>query len=135
MAWLAKLANIVPVDPDANLVNAMQAGAGGLRLGHVLILFPEGERTIDGTIKRFRKGAAILASNMHVPIVPVAIDGLFEVWPRGRDLQWRALAPWRVRAVRLSFGEPIAVAPGADAEGTQALANAVQRMAAEFPQA
>jgi len=128
MAWLARLANIVPVDPDANLVNAMQAGAGGLRMGHVLILFPEGERTIDGTIKRFRKGAAILASNMHVPIVPVAIDGLFEVWPRSRDLQWRALAPWRVRPVRLSFGTPIAVAPGADSQGTEALAKKVQEM-------
>src|SRR5260221_5760542 len=79
--WLARLANIVPVDPDANLVEAMQVSAAGLRSGHVLVLFPEGERTIDGEVKTFRKGAAILASHLHVPIVPAALDGLYAIWP------------------------------------------------------
>ena len=69
----------MPVDPDANLVNAMQAGATGLRLGKVLMLFPEGERSIDGELKKFRKGASILAAHLDVPIVPVAIDGLSEL--------------------------------------------------------
>ncbi len=58
--WLARAINIVPVDPDANLVSAMRAGAAGLRLKKVLMLFPEGERSIDGELKKFRKGAAIL---------------------------------------------------------------------------
>jgi long-chain acyl-CoA synthetase len=128
MAALARLANIVPVDPDANLVNAMQAGACGLRLGKVLILFPEGERSIDGTIKSFRKGSAILASHLRVPIVPVAIDGLFDVWPRGRGFSWRALLPWRVRPVRLRFGAPLVVPDGAYVAGTEALRNSVQQM-------
>ncbi len=89
---LARAANIVPVDPDANLVSAMQAAAAGLRLDKVLILFPEGERSIDGTLKPFRKGAAILASHPHAPVIPVALDGLYELWPRGRPLNWRLLA-------------------------------------------
>ena len=107
MAWLARTINIVPVDPDANLVNAMRAGAAGLRLGKVLILFPEGERSIDGEIKRFRKGAAILSAHTAAPIVPVAVDGLFEIWPRGRSFQWKMLLPWRAPRVRLAFGPPL----------------------------
>ena len=52
----------------------------------VLVLFPEGERSIDGTVKKFKKGAPILSQHMHVPIVPVAIKGVFEVWPRNRGI-------------------------------------------------
>jgi long-chain acyl-CoA synthetase len=112
MKWWAEAVNIVPVDPDANLVTAMQAGATGLRLGKVLILFPEGERSIDGEVKRFKKGAAILASTLDVPIVPLAIDGVFDLWPRGRPFNWRALLPWRAKRVTLEFGAPLAIAKG-----------------------
>ena len=54
----------LPVDPDANLVPAMKAGAFGLAHGKILMLFPEGERSIDGTVKRFKKGAPILAQHL-----------------------------------------------------------------------
>ncbi len=100
MKRLARMANIIPVDPDANLLRAMQAGAFGLRNGKVLILFPEGERTIDGKVKKFKKGAPILSLNLGVPIVPVALQGLFEVWPRGRAFQ--GFSP-----VRMEFGQPL----------------------------
>ncbi|HET9370365.1 MAG TPA: AMP-binding protein [Vicinamibacterales bacterium] len=126
MAWLARTINIVPVDPDANLVNAMRAGAAGLRLGKVLILFPEGERSIDGDPKKFRKGAAILASHLDVPIVPVSLDGLFDLWPRGRSFNWRAL--FRRRPITVRFGPPIRVARGQYVEGTAALRGAVVAM-------
>jgi long-chain acyl-CoA synthetase len=125
MAWLARAINVVPVDPNANLITAMRAGAAGLRLGKVLILFPEGERSIDGELKPFRKGAAILASHVGVPIVPAAFDGLFPVWPRGLPLNWRLLIPGATRA-RLEFGPPIAVARGEYEAGTAALRAAVE---------
>jgi long-chain acyl-CoA synthetase len=122
---LARAANIVPVDPDANLVNAMQAAATGLRLGKVLMLFPEGERTIDGALKPFRKGAAILASHLDVPIVPVALDGLYEVWPRGRAVNWRLLLPWTRHRVTLTFGPPLRTGPVPYAVGTDRIREAV----------
>ena len=99
--WFARLANLVPVDPDSNLVPAMRAGAFGLAHGKVLVLFPEGERSIDGTVKKFKKGAPILAQHMGVPIVPVAIKGVFELWPRGGSLNWRLLGPWSRHRVRI----------------------------------
>ncbi|MFI5178792.1 MAG: 1-acyl-sn-glycerol-3-phosphate acyltransferase, partial [Vicinamibacterales bacterium] len=131
-AWLARAVNIVPVDPDANLVTAMQAGAAGLRLKKVLILFPEGERSIDGDLKTFRKGAAILSSHLDAPIVPVALDGLFDLWPRGRSFNWRGLLPWRARPVTLAFGPPITVARGEYVQGTQALRQRVEQLLAEI---
>jgi long-chain acyl-CoA synthetase len=124
MAWGARAINIVPVDPDANLVTAMQAAAVGLRRGKVLMLFPEGERTIDGTLKPFRKGAAILASHLDVSVLPVAIDGLFPLWPRGRAFQWRALFTWR-RRVTVTFAPPVTVSRGDYVRGTDAIRDAV----------
>jgi long-chain acyl-CoA synthetase len=112
--WFARLANLVPVDPDSNLVPAMQAGAFGLAHGKVLVLFPEGERAIDGTVKKFKKGAPILAQHLRVPIVPVAIKGVFELWPRGRSFNWRLLRPWSRHRVTIVIGEPMMFAENAD---------------------
>ncbi len=92
----------------------MQAGAFGLAHGKVLVLFPEGERSIDGTVKKFKKGAPILAQHLRVPIVPVAIKGVFELWPRGRSLNWRLLVPWSRHRVRIAIGEPMPFAESAD---------------------
>jgi len=112
---LARLINVIPVDPDSNLMRAMQAGAFGLGRGKVLVLFPEGERAIDGEPKLFKKGAAILSAQLGAPIVPVAIDGLYDVWPRGRGFRWRSLVPWRGPRVRVWFGDPLPPRPLPDA--------------------
>jgi long-chain acyl-CoA synthetase len=107
MRWFARQINLIPVDPDASLVSAMQAGAAGLRRGRILVLFPEGERSIDGTVRSFKKGASILAHHLAVPIVPVGIDGLFDVWGRNRQFRWRKLAPGSGATIRLRIGDPI----------------------------
>jgi len=112
--WFAGLCNIVPVDPDSNLVPAMQAGAFGLKHGKVLVLFPEGERSIDGNVKKFKKGAPILAQHLHVPVVPVAIKGVYEMWPRNRAINWKLLTPWSGHRVRIAIGEPIMLDEAAD---------------------
>jgi long-chain acyl-CoA synthetase len=114
MSWVARECNCVPVDPDANLVPAMKAGAFGLAHGKILMLFPEGERSIDGTVKRFKKGAPILSKHLDVPIVPVSINGAFEIWPRNRAFNWRALLPWSGHRVHVSFGEPFRAAAFGD---------------------
>ena len=126
MKRFARSVNLIPVDPDANLVTAMQAGAAGLRMRKVLILFPEGERSIDGEIKKFRKGAAILSSHLDAPIVPVALDGLYELWPRRRPLNWRRLLPWNARPIVVAFGPPLQARRGDYAAGTAELRQAVE---------
>jgi long-chain acyl-CoA synthetase len=107
MRRVARLINLVPVDPDTNLLRAMQAGACGLRHGKVLVLFPEGERSIDGTVRRFKKGAAILALYTRAAVVPAALRGAFELWPRSKGPQWRLWLPWSGNSIRLQFAPAI----------------------------
>ncbi|PYX07452.1 MAG: hypothetical protein DMG88_14345 [Acidobacteria bacterium] len=111
MRVLARWLRVVVVDPDANLVPAMRAGAFGLRHGRVLMLYPEGERSIDGKPRVFKKGAAILSIHTRVPIVPIAIDGFHEAWPRGKRFQ--GFVP-----LKMSFGDPIY--PPAETEASEA---------------
>jgi long-chain acyl-CoA synthetase len=108
MLWLAHSLRVVVVDPDANLIPAMRAGAFGLRQGRPLILYPEGERSIDGTPRAFKKGAAILSIHMQVPIVPVAIEGFYEVWPRNKPFQ--GFTP-----LKIVIGDPILPPPEGEA--------------------
>jgi long-chain acyl-CoA synthetase len=128
MRAFARATNIIPVDSNENLMSAMQAGAAGLRQGKVLVLFPEGERSIDGELKAFRKGAPILAAQLGVPIVPVAMDGLFQLWPRSLSLQWRAMLPWNLTPVRVQFGAPLTMQKGDDAAATARLRRAIEEM-------
>ncbi len=99
MKFIAKMLNVVQVHPDTELMRAMKAGAIGLKAGKVLNIYPEGERAFDGELHGFKKGAAILAAELDVPIVPIAIDGLYKVWPRNS---------WRIRPakVKIRIGEP-----------------------------
>jgi long-chain acyl-CoA synthetase len=102
MSWLARLINVIPIDPDVQLMRAMRAGAAGLRAGKILNIYPEGQRSFDGQLYEFRKGAAILATELVLPIVPVALDGAYRIWPRK---SWR----FRLAKVKIRFGEPIDV--------------------------
>jgi long-chain acyl-CoA synthetase len=108
MRWVARVLRVVVVDPDANLIPAMRAGAYGLRHGMSLVLYPEGERSIDGTPKAFKKGAAILSIHLQVPIVPIAVDGIYDAWPRGKPFQ--KFAPLKVK-----FGKPMLLPPESQA--------------------
>ncbi len=96
---LAQMGNIVAIDPNVNLIRAMQVGAVGLKHGRVLLVFPEGTRSIDGRVGDFKKGAAILAYELGVPIVPIGIRGTFEAWPREGS--------FRFHPVEVHFGKPI----------------------------
>jgi long-chain acyl-CoA synthetase len=100
MRKFAQFLHLIPVDPDSNLVPAMRAGAYGLRAGKILVMYPEGERSIEGPPKKFKKGAAILSLHLNVPIIPVAEFGFHQCWPRGKGFQ--GFHPLRIRV-----GKPI----------------------------
>jgi long-chain acyl-CoA synthetase len=108
MRRLARWLRVVVLDPDANLVPAMRAGAYGLIHGRILILYPEGERTNDGKLRIFRKGAAILSIHTQSPIVPVAIEGFYEAWPRHKKYP-------KFSRLQMVFGKPIQPPPLNDA--------------------
>jgi long-chain acyl-CoA synthetase len=99
MKSIARLLNTIPIDPDTQLTKAMKAGAVGLKYGKILNIFPEGERAFDGDLHQFKKGAAILATELDMPIVPVALDGLYKVWARDSG-------KINLAKVKLRFGKP-----------------------------
>jgi len=104
MRRLARWIRVVVLDPDANLIPAMRAGFFGLSHGRILVLYPEGERTNNGNPTVFRKGAAILSIHSQAPIVPVAIEGFYEAWPRHKKFP-------KFANLQLVFGKPIQPPP------------------------
>ncbi len=97
---IAKLIHVIPVDMDARLYGAMQLSAYVLRQGKILCVFPEGTRSRDGRIKEFKKGVGIIAKELNIAAVPVAINGTYEMMPSGKYFPKPA-------KVRVSFGKPI----------------------------
>jgi long-chain acyl-CoA synthetase len=127
---IAEICKIVSIDPNINLVRAMQAGALGLKHGRALLIFPEGTRSIDGHVAEFKKGAAILAYELAIPIVPIGIRGTFEAWARG--------GRFRLHPVEIHFGDPIDPRAFGESEDpyaaiTEKLKREVSTLCADFP--
>ncbi len=75
-----------PEEGRASTAAAIRGAIERLRAGRVLLVFPEGTRTATGALGPFQPGVAALARRARVPVVPVAVDGAFEAWPRHRAL-------------------------------------------------
>lgn len=102
--WLpslfARLAHVIPIDPETFLSRALQLSSYVLKNNRSLCIFPEGGRSIDGTPMEFKKGIGILAVEHNIPVVPALIEGTFEALPRG------ALWP-KFSKIRLTIGKPL----------------------------
>ncbi|MCX5678132.1 MAG: AMP-binding protein [Candidatus Omnitrophica bacterium] len=96
---IIKYIKVIPIDPGVHFVEAMQASSYVLKNNKMVCIFPEGERTIDGEIKEFKKGVGILAKELNVPLVPVRINGSYESWPRTKRLP-------RPHPITITFGKP-----------------------------
>jgi long-chain acyl-CoA synthetase len=97
LAWWGRGVRVIPVDMDTYLMRALQASALVLKQGKILCVFPEGERSVDGRVRPFRKGVGILARELKVPVLPAHISGAFESWPRGQSLP-------KIHRIRVRFG-------------------------------
>lgn len=87
--------------------------------GWCVLIFPEGDRTRAGEIHPFRPGTAMLASQVHVPVVPVRIEGLEKIF--GRDAHW----PSHGR-VKVIFGAPLKMEGDDYTAATKELEDAVR---------
>ncbi len=73
-----------------------------LQGGMSLVVFPEGARTFTGHMGTFKRGAFMLADDLQLPVVPLTINGSFNVMPRMRDMKWVLWHP-----LRLTIHRPI----------------------------
>ncbi len=96
--------NTFPIDRRGGMMAATPGEV--LADGWSLVIFPEGTRSTDGWMGTFRMGAAFLAKEHGVPVVPVAHRGTFAAMPRGQD--WPARGR---RQLTIRFGEPLVAGP------------------------
>lgn len=75
-----------PVDIESADPKATREAVRLLDSGEAVMIFPEGARSLDGRLQRFKLGAFRLASSRAIPILPVTIVGGYESWPPGRML-------------------------------------------------
>lgn len=73
-----------------------------LQGGMSLVVFPEGARSFTGHMGVFKRGAFMLADDIELPVVPLTINGSFDVMPRTRDMKWVVWHP-----LRLTIHKPI----------------------------
>lgn len=83
-SWFIRRLRAFPVRIDSADPTSMREAVRVLTAGHVLMVFPEAERTRTGRVERFKLGAFRLATTLRVPVLPVTIAGGHESWPPGQ---------------------------------------------------
>jgi 1-acyl-sn-glycerol-3-phosphate acyltransferase len=101
---------------------SLVAAARRIRAGTSVIVFPEGTRSPDATVRRFKRGSFALAIDADVPVVPVSLAGVKAIVPRG-------LFSLRPGTVRILVHAPLPVA-GRSPEDAEALAEEVRQVVA-----
>jgi 1-acyl-sn-glycerol-3-phosphate acyltransferase len=102
IGWYLDRSGQIPIDtanPRASIAS-LGIGIKALRSGMPLFVFPEGGRTSDGELRPFLSGAAYLAIRAQVPLVPIALSGVYDLLP----IHTRHLYPGELT---FSVGEPI----------------------------
>lgn len=102
IGWYLNRSGQIPVDTVTARGSHTSLGAGvrALKAGMPLFVFPEGGRTLDGSLQPFLSGAAYLAIRSQVPLVPIALSGVYDLLP----IHTHHFYPGEVT---LSVGEPI----------------------------
>jgi 1-acyl-sn-glycerol-3-phosphate acyltransferase len=102
IGWYLARSGQIPIDTENahTALSSLGAGVKALRAGMPLFVFPEGSRTPDGELKEFLAGAAFLAIRAQVPVVPIALSGVYDLLP----IHTRHFYPGEMT---LAVGEPI----------------------------
>jgi 1-acyl-sn-glycerol-3-phosphate acyltransferase len=95
--------------------------------GWSILIFPEGGRSKSGQIARFKAGPAMMAMGCNVPVIPIYMEGLRAIMPKGN--RYPTPGPGHVR-----IGKPISVAGAKDVrQATEMLENAMRELAGQAP--
>lgn len=106
-ALLVALFNVFPLPQQSGFRRSFAYLGETMDRGYSVLVFPEGRRTENGRMAPFRSGIGLLATSVDAPIVPVRIDGLFELKQRRQYFT-------RPGRITITFGEPVRFAADDD---------------------
>lgn len=99
---LIRSLNAFPIKREGVDVAAMREAIARIRQGRLVLIFPEGTRTRDGSLNPIRRGLTLVSERAQAPIVPALIQGAYQAWPRGSRM-------FRPHRIGVAFGRPISV--------------------------
>ena len=103
------LLNLFPLPRQSGFRKSFAYAGEAVDRGYSVLVFPEGKHSEDGNLGPFRTGVGLLANNLRIPILPVRIDGLFEIKHAGKKFA----APGKIQ---VRIGKPLQFAPESDPE-------------------
>jgi long-chain acyl-CoA synthetase len=114
------LLNLFPLPRGSGFRKSFAYAGEAVDRGYSVLVFPEGKLTEDGQLRPFRTGVGLLANNLRIPILPMRIDGLFEIKSAGKKFA----LPGKIH---VNIGKPMQFAPESDPkEIARALKKAVE---------
>jgi long-chain acyl-CoA synthetase len=130
--WLAQmnyflvvaLFNVFPLPKKSGFRESFRFAGDLADRGWNILVFPEGDLTPDGKLQPFRAGIGLLASNLKLPVVPMRVDGAYEI----REANSKFNRPGRIR---VHIGKPVEFPTGMD---PQEIARALEQCVAELGQ-
>ena len=116
------LLNVFPLPREGGFRESFAFAGESVDNGYSILVFPEGHHTTDGKIRPFRSGIGLLVNNLGIPVIPMRIDGLFELKKAGRRMA-------RPHQVSVKIGSPVFFESGRDpAQIAQELQSIVERL-------
>ena len=86
-SWLKSIGSIyINRQNPREAIKAIQHGVEKINVGYSMMIFPEGTRSLKSNMNAFKKGSMKLATKARVPIVPITIDGSYNVLETGRKV-------------------------------------------------
>ena len=100
-AWLIDMLDAIPLETEGIGFAGIMESLKRLKNGEIILIFPEGERTWNGEIVPFREGSLVLAQRTKSAILPAAISGCYEAFPRTQRY------PTFWGKIRVVYGKPL----------------------------
>lgn len=114
--WILRSVSARPIRREGGDLEAMKTAISELQAGRVVIMYPEGTRSPDGSLQEFKRGVLLLIRRCKPTVLPMGVEGSFAAWPKGRRFP-----KLRGRVVCLC-GESMSGEELAKLDGDQALA-------------
>ena len=121
--WLVTaLFNVFPLPQRSGFRESFRFAGESADRGYSILVFPEGEVTSDGSLAPFHAGIGLLTENLGLPVVPMRMDGVWQMKREHRRLAHRG-------EITVRIGAPVRFPPGTDPEGiAKTLQNLVQSL-------